>query len=341
MQSAVGMSLRLLRSTRLTLAGFALLGAAVAVGQWQPQRVYWAVVFSLALLALNLTAALVFSRELRRGGLGVFHLSLLGCLLLVAWGRLTHLDARIEIVDGQPFSPDAVQVVARGPMHSDSYRDLHFTQGPFTVDYAPGLRRQHTISKVAVGHAVGRQGQAPAQWQQVGDDHPLVLEGYRFYTTHNKGFAPILSWIAPGAAALTGAVHMPDYPGSDWKQEQTWTPPAGPEMRFWLRQAKPVTQDEAWTLEPRKTDAVLVVEFDGRRFELRPGQEAVADRGVLRYEYLAGWMGYRIFYDPTLMPLLWLSVLGVVGMAVHLWSCVVAPRRRDVDARCAGRSGLA
>jgi hypothetical protein len=31
-------------------------------------------------------------------------------------------------------------------------------------------------------------------------------------------------------------------------------------------------------------------------------------------------MGYRIFYDPTLLPLFALAVLGVCGMGWHLWA---------------------
>ena len=39
----------------------------------------------------------------------------------------------------------------------------------------------------------------------------------------------------------------------------------------------------------------------------------------MRYERLTGWMGYRIFYDPTLLPLFVVALLGVLGLAWHLW----------------------
>ena len=41
----------------------------------------------------------------------------------------------------------------------------------------------------------------------VGDDTPLVLDGYRLYTTSNKGFAPLLTWQQNGAPAVHGVLH--------------------------------------------------------------------------------------------------------------------------------------
>ena len=57
--------------------------------------------------------------------------------------------------------------------------------------------------------------------------------------------------------------------------------------------------------------------------------------GTLRYEWLAGWMGYKVFYDPTLVPLLLLSVVGVLGMA---WNLGTTPGRRR--RRLPGESNL-
>lgn len=320
--AAMSAVVRVLGSPRLTLFGFAALGLAVAGSYVHDSVPAWTVALALAALALNLAAALWRVPALRRGGLGVFHVALLGCLLLVAYGRLTHFSGRLPIVDGQGFDPGAVETVSRGSWHGDGYRELRFGQGPFTVSYAPGVRREHTVSQVLLeGDVV----------QRVGDDRPLKLGGYRFYTTFNKGFAPVLTWTAPGGVPVTGAVMLPSYPLNDWQQEHRWDAPDGPPWRFWLRQTRAVDETGPWTLDPRRTDAVLVAEAAGQRFELRPGDEARGEFGVLRYEWLAGWMGYRIFYDPTLLPLLVLSVLGVLGLARHLWS---APprRRRTVDA---------
>lgn len=316
-----------LASPKLTITGFVLLGAGVIVSQWTADYTAWLLAGPLVLLALNLAAALWRLPRLRSSGLGVFHFSLLGCLLLLAVGRLTHLDGRLSIVDGQEFDPAAVENVAHGPWHGDGYRQLSFRQGPFTVDYAPGIRREHTTSLVGV------DGASEVRWQAVGDDTPLKLDGYRFYTTSNKGFAPILTWIRPGQPPITGAVMLPSYPVNDWQQAHRWAAPQGPEWQFWLRPEPAVDETIPWTLDPRNTKSVLIAEGGGRRFELRPGDEAQTEAGTLRYDWLAGWMGYRIFYDPTLLPLLALSILGVLGMAQHLWSTSRPQAARDLVAK--------
>jgi hypothetical protein len=304
--------LRPLASLRLTTAALLLLGAAAFAGIVQPELTKGWIVVPLALLALNLAAAIACRPALRRGGLGLFHVCLLACMLLVAWGRLTHLDGRVRIAGGQEFDAAAVEVDARGAWHGDGLQRLAFRQGPFTVTYGAGIKRERTTSVVATG------SDPRVAWQAVGDDTPLDIDGYRFYTTPNKGFAPVVTWTATGAEPITGAVMLPSYPASDVLAQQ-WEAPAGAEWKFWLRVDK-APENAAWTLDPSRTASVLVAESAGQRFELRPGDEARTAQGTLRYEWLSGWMGYRIFYDPTLLPLFALAVLGVAGMAWHLWA---------------------
>jgi cytochrome c biogenesis protein len=76
------------------------------------------------------------------------------------------------------------------------------------------------------------------------------------------------------------------------------------------------------------------VEANGARHELKPGGTLALPQGTLRYERLTGWMGYRIFYDPTLIPLLLVSLLGVAGLAWHLWQRVgrLAPALQEAAA---------
>lgn len=312
------MRLELLASTRLSVAGFLLLAAGVATAQWHADAAVWLITAPLLLLAANLAAALVRSPRLRRGGLGLFHVCLLAFLLLAAWGRLTHLDAHLNIAGGQDYEAEAVEVDAAGPWHGDGLRRIAFRQGPFTVRYAPGVKREHTTSLVAAGSEPG------APWQAIGDDTPLKIDGYRFYTTSNKGYAPVLTWTPAGGAPITGAVMLPSYPVNDWQQLHDWQAPGGRHWKFWLR-VDDVPAETAWTLDPAHTASVLVAESDGQRFELKPGEQAQTVQGTLRYEWLSGWMGYRIFYDPTLLPLLGVALLGVAGLAWHLWARLLQP----------------
>lgn len=300
-----------LASNRLMIAGCALLAAGTLLSYDRPGAGSGPVVLPLGLLALNLAAAIALRPALRRGGLGLFHGCLLALLLLAGWGRLTHLDGRVEVTEDAPLDAQQVEVTAQGPWHGEGWRQLAFRQGGWEVDYAPGVRRAHTRSQVWLpGEAAPRT---------VGDDTPLVLDGYRLYTTHNKGFAPILRWQADGGDPVLGALHLPSYPLFDYQQENRWSAPDGRPLRFWLRIERTLPENAAWTLRPKDVPAVLVVEAGGQRRELRPGDSIQLPGATLRYERLAGWMGYKIFYDPTLLPMLVAAVLGVLGLAWHLW----------------------
>jgi cytochrome c biogenesis protein len=303
--------LQRLASSRLTMAGFALLGAGALVSYERPGVPDAAIAAPLALLALNLAAALALRPALRRAGLGLFHLALLLLLLLAGAGRMLHFDGRVEVAEGTLLDPAQIEVTGQGPWHGTAWQRLAFRQDGYDVAYAAGVKRSHTRSRVWVG--------AEDAARVVGDDTPLVLEGYRFYTTHNKGFAPLLTWQQDGQPPVQGAVHMPSYPLFDYRQENRWTSPDGRAMQFWLRIERPLPEQSAWTLDPHDMPATLVVEVAGARHELQPGQSIALPGASLRYDRLTGWMGYRIFYDPTLVPMLLVSLLGVLGLAWHLW----------------------
>ncbi len=307
--------LRLLSSVRLTLVGMALLCAGVLLSYNRPAAPLWWLVAPLGLLAVNLLAAIAVNPGInRQGGLLVFHLALLGIVVLAAVGRLVHLDGVVEVTEDSAFLPGDVQVLAKGPLHPMGFSKVFFVQGPFTVDYGPELSRSTTRSQVLAPDGAGRL--VPVV---VGDDHPLILYGYRFYTSSNKGFAPLLTWIPEHGKPVTGAIHMPSYPLFDWKQDNRWTPPGGAEIRFWLRLKTPLRADAAWTLDRKDSSGVLIVSSGGRRIELKPGQTARLEGGSLRFDELRTWMGYKIFYDPTLPWLFVVAVAGVGGLAWHFW----------------------
>jgi hypothetical protein len=306
---------RLVASTRLTMAGFALLAAGILATYNLPGSAMGIVVAPLALLAVNLCAAMLVHPRLRRGGLGVFHAALLVMILLAGCGRLTHLDGRLEVTEGTVAGPEQLQVTASGPLHGTGWQKIAFLQGRYEVNYAPRLKRGRTHSEVWL------EGEAAPRI--VGDDTPLVLDGYRLYTTFNKGFAPLLTWQPAQGEATQAALHLPSYPLFDYQQTQDWTPPGASKLRLWLRIEQPLQADAAWTLRPADMSATLIVEADGRRHELKPGDAVQLAGALLKYERLLGWMGYRVFYDPTLPWLLVVSLAGVLGLAWHLWGRAV------------------
>jgi cytochrome c biogenesis protein len=305
-----------LASTRLTVFGMLLLGVGAALNYDNPvETPVWVLVVPLLLLALNLSAAIVSNPRInRRGGLLVFHVGLLAIVVLVAIGRLTVLEARVELVEGQDFSPQDMIDVRKGLLHAGGIDEVQFVQGPYTVDYTAGMTRGPTRSLVALPD--GRGG-----WEErtVGDHTPLVIEGYRFYTTFNKGFAAVLTWIPEGGAPVTGAVHMPSYPLFEHRQANRWVPAEGEEIRFWLQLETGMNAEADWRLEPARVPSKLVAIAGEERIELAPGESARFARGELRYERLAGWLGYKLSYDPTLHWLFIVSVITGVGLAAHFW----------------------
>ena len=304
-----------LGSVRLAFLGMIALAVGAALSYGNPQDTsIWVLVVPLAVLSVNLAAAIATNpRIYRRKGLLVFHVSLLAVIVGAAVGRLTFFEGRIEMLEGNPFSVEDVIDVRHGIFHRNRLSEVVFVQGGYTVQYRPGLNRGLTHSHLLVSE--------DGRWQTriVGDDRPLVVGGYRFYTTFNKGFAPLLTWEPEQGEAVSGAIHMPSYPLFEHRQDNRWTPPGGKEIKFWLRLDTGLDREKAWVLDGRKAKAVLVVNENGRRAELLPGQSVRLEGGTLRFERLLTWMGYKIFYDPTLYWMFGFSMLAVAGLFSHYW----------------------
>jgi cytochrome c biogenesis protein len=219
----------------------------------------------------------------------------------------------VEISEGAAFDPTLVEASA-GPLHPWRLDRVRFAQGGFDISYAPGMKRRDTRSEVFVpdGHN---------SWQRthVGDDKPLMAAGYRFYTSFNKGFAPVLTYVAPNGLAHSGAVHLPSYPLNYFKQGNDWVlPGTGQRVKLWLHLPKPV-YDEAGAWRFRKPDDARLVLIDGeRRYELRPGDTLTVRGGLLRYEELRSWMGYTISYNPFVPWMLAAAALGVLALGWHV-----------------------
>ncbi|WP_431856901.1 cytochrome c biogenesis protein ResB [Azospirillum sp.] len=322
--SAVARALGALASLWWTLAWMGVTAAILAHGlATEAMDARW-----LALpcggLFVNLAAALVTNEKLhRQPGLLVFHVGLAVLALAAAGGRLTAMTGSVEVTQGGAFDPALVNAKA-GPLHPWALGKITFVQGPFRIDYDAGLQRRHTNSTVFVPTAGGG-------WDEVtvGDDRPLKMFGYRFYTTPNKGFALLLTHIGADGQRRTGAVHLPSYPMHDYKQANSWAMPDGPELELWLDLPTPVaTPEQPWSFRV-PDDATLVVGLGARRHELKPGQEVRIGDARLRYEELRAWMGYTVFFDPTLP---WLAAAVLVACAGLGWHAVAKIRAVAGDA---------
>lgn len=301
-------------SLKLTLVGIAVLAAVLLWAVVVERPVGMLPVAPLALLFVNLSAAVAVHERLRRQtGLLVFHLGLAALALVAAVGRLLAFDGHVEVTEGALLEVGQIVADSQAPFHPWGLDEALFIQQGFTIDYDPGMRRRHTRSTVSVPD--GRGG-----WQErvVGDDHPLALGGYRFYTSSNKGFAPVVTWERAGAAPVTGAVHMPSYPINEDRQGNEWALPDGSgTVALWLELARPAYDEHAKWVLAAPADAKLVVIDGDRREVLEPGQSVAVGAGRIRYDGVTTWMGYKIFYDPSLPWLAAAAGVAVLGLAWH------------------------
>jgi cytochrome c biogenesis protein len=294
-------------SLRSTLALFGLMAAVVLL---RPDRAPLAVV--IGLMAVNLLAALVAHPAFRRQlPLLVAHLALLALVLLVALGRMTALDGRFELTQGVPFDGSLLDR-ASGPLHIDRLQRLALRHDGLEIDYAPGRKRGATRNTVAWVDEDGRPRSA-----QIGDHHPLLLQGYRIYTSPNKGYAPLLQWQPAQGEGLRGAVHLPSFPAQALRQSQEWQLPDG--RAVWVQ-----LQGTEGLLDPGRGGRFelpaaprLVVRLGDARAELAPGEGVDLPGGRLVFEELRTWMGYRISADPTLPWLLAAALLAALALGLH------------------------
>jgi cytochrome c biogenesis protein len=309
-------ALRALASLKLTLVILAALAAGIVVSYNSEVRTTWALVVPLALVAVNLAAAVASNAVFRRqGALLVFHLALIAIVLLVAAGRLTYLKGQLELGEGETFS-GALKEYEAGPLHRLRLDRIPFVNEGFRIEYARGVRRGHTYNRVAWRDDSGR-------WQRavIGDQDPLVLRGYRFYTSHNKGFAPTFLWMPDsGTEPVLGAIHLPSYPIHEYRQALEWEPP-GSGLTLWTG-----LQFDEVILDPGKPsefrlprEHLVVVRLGDRRWEMRPGERLRLTGGTLEYRGLRTWMGYTVFYDWTLPWLFAACALAAGSLAWHFW----------------------
>jgi cytochrome c biogenesis protein ResB len=303
-----------LGSLKLTAAALVLLAGGVLWAYLERVHATAALVMPMALLALNLAAAILVNPKFRRQlPLLVFHVALLLLVLLAAAGRLTYLNGRVELSVGEAFSGELLDAQA-GPFHQNRLARAAFVNEGFEIDYAPKWKRAETRNLVRW------HGPRGEETGIIGDQTPLVLEGYRFYTTSNKGFAPVFVWQPAGGAPQRGSVHLPPYPVLQFAQAAQWTPPGA---------AEPVTVklaiDEELIDYERASRFRLPPSHDievahrGRIQALRPGASVELAGGQLRYEGLTTWMGYVVYSDWTLPWLAAAATLAATALGWHFW----------------------
>lgn len=306
-------ALQRLASLRISLVAIGWLAAAVAYSFDAGVPATGQLAAPLALIAVNLVAAIAANPAFRaRPALLVFHVALIALVLLVALGRLTYLRGRMELTTGVPFTGALIEREA-GPWHPSDPAAASFVSEGFEIDYDAGMRRQATRNVVRWHDRDGRPHRAV-----IGDQTPLEVAGYRFYTSPNKGFAPRFIWQPAGGAPVEAAIHLPAFPVFQYGQRVDWRLPGtaiDATIELDLPELPPLDRPWRFALPDRRAITVTV---GGRRVPMVPGQGLELAGGVLRYDGLTTWMGYTVDYDRTLPWLLASGVLAACALGWHL-----------------------
>lgn len=304
----------LLASLRLTLLSLVfLLVAVVHVYDREGEGdATLPLVLPLSLLAINLLAAVVSNRTFRRQlPLLVFHMSLLAVIVLVAIGRMTYLRATTEVVTGGEFL--GLDRIEAGPWHRGEMAALHFENLGFQIRYRPGIQRDVTVNKVR-----WRDESGIMQTVEIGDQVPLVLRGYRFYTSSNKGFAGVFRWEPVNGDVRLGSVIFPSYPKYRDGQATNWRL-GGDDIRISLSIPERLLDPDSESLFRLPEQHHLALDFSWRVAIMRPGDHILLPSGRLSYLGLSSWMGYNVFYDWTMPWLLTACGLAVLALGWHFW----------------------
>lgn len=303
-----------LASLRLTLGCLLLLLGAVGYiyDHEGEANATLPLVLPLSLLSLNLLAAILSNSAFRRQlPLLMFHLALLAIIALVTVSRLTYLRATSEVVTGAEYL--GLDRIEAGPWHNGAKDAIKFESLGFRIEYKPGLQREATQNRVRWRDEAGIPHTA-----EIGDQVPLVVHGYRFYTSANKGFAALFRWEPDQGPRQTGSVIFPGYPNYKDRQRSNWRLGAQ-DIVIILNIPEQLINPETQSHFRLPAKHTVTLDLSWRVATLQPGEAVLLPTGRLIYIGLTTWMGYNVFYDWAMPWLLAACALAVLALGWHFW----------------------
>lgn len=263
------------------------------------------------LFVINLTAAIGIHPTFRRQpALLVFHLALLALITLAVLSRLSYLKGNVELSQGAAFDASLL-AHENGPWHPWRLDQVAFTVEEITVQLLPGPKRGATSTRVRWRDEKGQE-----HLGMIGDEVPLLLSGYRFYTSPNLGFSLYFTWKPHQGPATSGSVHLPRFPAREI-QSGAWSLP-GIDLPI-LAQWEPretLSPERPTTLHPPREQGITL-RVRGGEYPLQPGQGHPLPEGELIYHGMGLWMGFTVFHDWTMPWLLAACALAVAALGVH------------------------
>jgi hypothetical protein len=300
-----------LASPRWMLAFFLFAGASAVVSMERPEWITPIWVVPLAMFAVSLMAAVATNRRFRRDpALLGLHFGLLVFVVLVGVARLTYLDGAVTLTKGTAFDGQ-LHLDRRGPLHPGKVESLRFSNEGFTEDFDPRARWKATYNRVRWWDSRGVAHEA-----LIGDHHPLVLEGYRIYTTRNRGYSAVFHWHGVGGGDEIGTVEL--RPG-EFDLANTWQLPGEQEIWAMLAPSDPVEVQRGELRRDLGADKLahrLVIRAGDRREVLRLGESMEFPEGRLTYAALDSWMGYHLVHD---FAMHWMVAAAAAVVGCMIW----------------------
>lgn len=303
-------SLKRLAAPQVSVAAFILVAAGalwVAEGGASPTV---AMLPPLGVLVTNLVASLLTHPRFRSDlPLLVFHLALLAFVALLAFARMTYLDGTVPVTRGAIFD-GRVTEVEHGPWHGNGVQALRFSNDGFIDEFPANGNEYRTYNRVSWWDGEGNSHQA-----EIGDDRPLVLNGYRIYATR-RGYAPRLLWQQTSGESQFASMQLGSIEADGWYSGSSWHLPGGPEIWLGMNHAikRPPPGTVRADLGVAEITSPLVVRTGTGRHELGPGQSLELDGGRLTYVRLDAWMGYRIVHDASTHWMIASLVLAIASL---------------------------
>ncbi len=290
-----------------------LIATVFLINRLESMNTAWVAV-PLSLLSVNLLAAIATNAAFRRQPpLLVFHIFLLATIIFAGFGTLTEFDGHVELVEGESFDSSQIELTKFGRLRQHGPDNVRFTQGKIAVDYAPNLIRQSTTSDVVLGG-----DDEATEVRRIGDRISTTIDGYRFATSFNKGFAVLIHWDGDDSRDVLGAINMPAYPEFAWKQVNNWTTPGGEDMQFELLLHKRPDRTGSWRLQSNGVNFSLkITGANGETALLGAGDRLALADGAITVAGLRMWMGYRVDSNAYLLWTLLAAFASVAALGWH------------------------
>lgn len=317
-----------LGSPRLTVLFFLAMAAAALAASQGVANITALVVVPLALLVVNLAAAILGNARFRADlPLLVFHLALLALVALLVIARLIYFEGAVRLTTGVEFD-GSYHDHHQGLLHGGDAARLRFSHEGLSEHTPAGGGYPSTYANVHWLDASGMPRLAV-----IGNDRPLVLDGYRIFATRERGYSPLFRWQPRHGREYFGTAHLQDSFMQTGSREfiigATLDLPGARQVWVQLVPEEPAgSTGVQHELGAESLRHHLVLRTDERRAELRPGDSIELADGRLTYLRLSTWLGYRVTYDPTapwLVATIIVGVLSLVAFYARLWRKPRAP----------------